>query len=90
VTYQVARPLYLDIAFTSGIGAEVFVASGCDRDDGIDELVELSAPVVDKSSEQTVLSFTAQTTLWDKVEYTFTCTEDKLLYGYTVYGMRQW
>jgi len=86
ITYQEARSLYLDVKFSSGIGAELFVASGCDRDDGIDELVELQAPVIDESPEKTVLVFQGRTSLWDKVEYTFTCTEDQLLYSYKVYG----
>lgn len=85
-TYKAERPNYLTLTFSSGIGAELFVASGCDRDEGIDELVSLDAPVVNSTDKGTSLVFRGQTTLWDSVEYVFECDEEKVLYHYTVKG----
>ena len=85
-TYRAERPNHLTIAFASGIGADLFVASGCDRDDGIDELISLDAPIVTREANRTSLIFHGRTTLWDDVEYVFECDEQKVLYHYTVKG----
>ena len=79
-------PNHVRLTFESGIGATLFVASGCDRDDGIDELIALDAPTVEEMGSSTVVVFKGQTTLWDEVEYVFECSEEKVLYRYTVKG----
>ena len=86
VEHDEAKAGYLTIAFGSGIGAEFYAASGCDRDDGIDELVELSGPDVTEDGGTTRIVFTGKTTLWEKVEYVFACHAEKIVYSYTVHG----
>ncbi|MBI9020029.1 MAG: hypothetical protein JEZ10_02075 [Verrucomicrobia bacterium] len=86
LTYDAERPLHVKIMYSNGVGAEFFVASGCDRDDGIDELIELGAPVINESGDSAVMQFTGKTTLWDKVEYTFELRAEQIVYGYKVYG----
>lgn len=86
LTYDAEKPFYVDLTFSNGIGAELFVASGCDRDELVDELVSLDAPSVEESGETATLTFVGKTTLWDKVEYRFECRSDKVLYNYTVHG----
>ena len=82
--YQFSAPLFAKVAFKGGAGARLFIASGCDRDDGIDELIDLKAPEVKKTSSGVILTFVGRTTLWDRVEYTFDCQPGVILYGYTV------
>lgn len=77
---------YVDIHFSSGIGADFFIASGCDRDDGIDELITLSAPQVDRNGEVIAITFSGRTTLWDRVDYVFKCDEERIVYCYRVHG----
>jgi len=84
--YSQERPHHVNLTFASGIGAELFVASGCDRDEGIDQLVELKAPQLTEEGGNQCLSFEARTTLWEKAVYTFTFSEDEVLYHYTVSG----
>jgi hypothetical protein len=84
--YQFSDPLFAKVAFKGGVGAKLFIASGCDRDDGIDELIELKAPEVKKTASGVILTFPGRTTLWDTVEYTFECQSDVVLYGYRVVG----
>lgn len=86
LTYNAEQPHFVNLTFASGIGANLFVASGCDRDDGIDELVSLDAPTVSEEGGRTLLVFNGRTTLWDQVEYIFTCDDDKVLYHYRVHG----
>ncbi len=84
--HDAAKPHHVSLQFSNGIGAELFVASACDRDDGIDELVELAAPELSKGDGRATLVFRGKTTLWDKVEYVFTCLPDKVVYHYRVQG----
>ncbi len=86
LTYRPARPHHVELVFDNGIGAELFVASGCDRDEGIDELRSLEAPKVAKNASKVTVTFAGVTTLWEKAQYTFTCQEDKVLYAYKVSG----
>ena len=78
--------LFVDLVFGSGVGAKLFIASGCDRDDGIDEVIELAAPRIEERADRILLTFPGRTTLWEKVEYVFECRPTTVLYGYTVYG----
>ena len=80
------RKHYVELVFDSGIGGELFVASGCDRDEMIDELISLDPPVVNESGDNIEIVFTGKTTLWETTEYVFTCLEEKVLYGYRVSG----
>lgn len=80
------KPGYVGIMFQNGIGAEFFVASGCDRDDLIDELIEISAPEISENSGATRVKFTARTTIWRKAEYIFDIDDDRVVYHYKVYG----
>lgn len=86
VAYEDARPAQLSVQFASGIGADLFVASGCDRDDGIDELIALKPPRVEQAGPQVTLTFVGQTTLWERVEYVFACDANRICYHYTVHG----
>ncbi len=86
LTHSPDRPYFVDLTFANGLGGELFVASGCDRDELIDELVSLEKPRIEEGDGVTKLIFGGQTTLWKRVEYTFTCYEDKVVYGYTVEG----
>ncbi len=87
--YSAQDPLFVDLAFSSGVGARLFIASGCDRDDGIDELIDLGAPEVTQEGDRITLSFVGKTTLWDRVVYRFECRPETVLYGYTVHGRGQ-
>ena len=86
LTYHSSKPMYVDLEFSNGLGAELFVPSGCDRDEMIDEIISLDTPVIEESDGQALVSFTGETTLWKKVTYTFQCQEDKVLYSYQVAG----
>ena len=77
-------PMYIDMEFDNGIGAEFFIASGCDRDEMIDEVISLGEPEVKESGDVVEVMFSGKTTLWEKAEYTFKCFEDKVLYSYKV------
>ncbi|MFU8781290.1 MAG: hypothetical protein ACNA71_09770, partial [Kiritimatiellia bacterium] len=46
------NPNYVTLTFRSGLGGEFFIASGCDRDDGIDELIQLSPPEVSEEDDR--------------------------------------
>lgn len=81
-----ARPMYVDLMFDCGIGAELFVPSGVDRDERIDEIITLGAPKIKKNADHTEVRFIGRTTLWQKAEYTFQCFEDRVLYSYEVFG----
>jgi len=78
--------MYVNLMFQCGIGAELFVPSGVDRDEWIDEIISLDVPKISRKSDHVCVSFTGRTTLWDKVEYIFQCFKDRLLYSYTVFG----
>lgn len=84
--YDPTKPGYVELKFANGIGAELFVASGCDRDDGIDELIEIMEPQVVESTAGVEIVFGGKTTLWEKAEYIFKCRPGQILYGYRVYG----
>lgn len=84
--HDAGNPNYVGIKFSSGIGADLFIASACDRDDGIDELVELAAPEVSEEGNVTKIVFMGKTTLWDRVDYIFECDEEKIVYYYRVFG----
>ena len=57
LTYSIHRPQHITMTFASGLGAELFVASGCDRDELIDELVALDPPRVEEGEGATRLVF---------------------------------
>ncbi len=84
--YNSKQDMYVTLLFNNNIGGELFVPSGCDRDEFIDEVITLNLPEVRESSGMIELVFTGKTTLWEKVEYTFKCFKDKALYSYRVYG----
>lgn len=84
--WDAERPYHVKIVFANGIGAEYFVASGCDADDGIDELIELSKPEIDESGDIMVMRFIGKTTLWEKVDYNFELADDQVVYSYKIYG----
>jgi len=86
ITYNDKKQNYLNIKFRSQIGADFFIASACDRDDGIDELIKLSKPKIVEGTEYSTIIFNGKTTLWDKVEYIFECWEEKIVYYYRVHG----
>ena len=87
--FDAKNPFFVDLRFNNGIGAKLFVASGCDRDDGIDELIELSEPTLTERDGSTLLVFIGKTTLWDKVEYIFELQEERVVYSYRVHGKGQ-
>ena len=80
------RPHYVELAFSNGVGGELFVASGCDADEKIDQLVSLDPPEVKEGKSATQVIFRGKTTLWEKAEYTFSCEPARVLYGYKVFG----
>jgi hypothetical protein len=86
IKYDAENPFYLNILFNSGIGANFFVASGCDHGDGVDELIELGEPELLEENESYTIKFKGKTTLWDSTEYYFKCTSKQVVYGYTVHG----
>jgi len=84
--YDGGKPHFVTLRFQNGVEAELFVASGCDRDDGIDELIELSKPELIERDGATRLVFTGKTTLWEKVEYIFELQDERVIYSYRVHG----
>jgi len=84
--FNEAKPQYVELTFSNGVGGELFVASGCDRDERIDTLVELGVPAVREKADEVTIAFTGKTTLWSKVDYRFVCTPKRLFYDYTVHG----
>ena len=86
LTHADTRSHFVTLTFAGGIGAELFVASGCDRDELIDELIELAPPEITQRGDRVRVTFVGKTTLWEKVEYAFTCEPDRVVYGYRVYG----
>jgi hypothetical protein len=86
ISYDPVRPMYLNLKFNNGLGAELFIPSGCDRDEMIDEIVMLGEPVIEEQNSLVAVSFAGETTLWKKAVYTFKCFEDKVLYSYKVMG----
>jgi hypothetical protein len=86
LVYNADDSLFVNLTFNGGVGAKLFIASGCDRDDGIDELIELNAPEVRQDGDTATLTFTGSTTLWERVEYVFKCRPETVLYGYKVFG----
>ena len=69
--HRASDGLFVDLLFSSGVGAKFFIASGCDRDDGIDEVIELADPRIEEGADRILLTFPGRTTLWEKVEYVF-------------------
>lgn len=86
LSFDPKKPLYVDLTFSNGVGSELFVASGCDRDEYIDCLQELGEPAVKETAKKVTVTFTGKTTLWKKVDYIFTCEDNKVLYNYKVTG----
>lgn len=84
--YPAERMGCIELKFNNGIGAELFVASGCDHDEWIDELVHIGEPEVREDQSRVIIAFTAKTTAWDKAEYIFTMTEECVSYHYKVFG----
>ena len=85
-TYNTDVKEYVNITYANGVAADFFVASGCDRDDLIDQLIELDIPQITEKNGTALITFTGRTTCWDKVEYVFECTKDRVVYYYNVYG----
>ncbi len=84
--YNQDTPLFLNLGFSNGVGADLFIPSGCDRDELIDEVIALNAPEISETPEGATVVFEGKTTLWGKVDYIFECREDKVLYHFKVYG----
>ena len=84
--YSSEKPLYANLCFKNKIGSNLFIASGCDRDELIDELILLSSPVIEESDGVVKIIFEGKTTLWDKIQYIFECYEKKVIYRFIVYG----
>ena len=63
------------------------MASGCDRDGYIDELINLKEPIINHETDCIKIYFNRKTTLWDKTEYIFYCYPDNILYSYKVNGV---
>lgn len=84
--YCSSEPLYVNLMFDNEVGAKLFIPSGCDCDDKIDEVKMLGKPVVEENSEGVMVCFTGQTTLWEKVEYVFSCRADRVVYSYRLFG----
>jgi len=80
------KPGFVRIVFQNGIGAEFFVASGCDTGDMIDELVDIGIPQITENQSLIQVKFNANTTIWEKVEYIFDINEERIVYYYNVYG----
>lgn len=85
IEYKKKKRGVLEVFF-GNIGADFYVASGCDRDGYIDELISLKEPLINQEKDSIKIYFTGKTTLWNKTEYIFFCYPDKILYGYKVYG----
>ena len=62
LVYESTAPMYIDLEFNNGIGSKLFVPSGCDRDEMIDEIIRLEAPVIEEKDDCAVISFTGETT----------------------------
>ena len=86
ITQLPEKPGYLRLMFTNRVGADFYIASACDRDDYIDELIEISVPEVIEKPDAVQIKFTAKTTVWEKVEYFFDVNDDRVIYYYRVYG----
>ena len=44
LTHNADNPMYIDLTFINGIGAELFIPSGCDRDELIDTVLHSLNP----------------------------------------------
>ncbi|MDL2294768.1 hypothetical protein LJC60_09125 [Ruminococcaceae bacterium OttesenSCG-928-D13] len=86
LTYNPENKFYASLVFGSGLGGDFLIPSACDRDEAVDEFIDILSHELTEAGGAAKLTFTAQTTLWEKVEYTFTCTDDRVLYGYKVFG----
>ncbi|OHB54183.1 MAG: hypothetical protein A2Y12_17055 [Planctomycetes bacterium GWF2_42_9] len=84
--HDFAQNLFVSLIFNNGIGGRLFVASGCDRDEMIDELQYLDKPVLRQSDDRIDVIFAGKTTLWNRVEYCFSCYNTRVLYAYKVEG----
>ena len=84
--HDAADPHYVRLCFDSGIGARLLLPSGCDRDERIDEFVRQKSLSVRETGSAVELTAEYETTLWSRAVYTFRCEEERVLYGYTVYG----
>jgi len=84
--YKAADPFYVSVRFRNDIGADLFVASGCDRDEFVDEVISLEAPEVVEDGGKITVTLRGKTTLWEKAEYVFECSDKNIRYWYTVHG----
>ena len=84
--YNIANPMYLNLMFDNEVGADLFIPSGCDCDERIDEIITLDFPEIKEFSNSVKLVFSGTTSLWEKVEYIFECFEINVLYSYRVMG----
>lgn len=84
--YDPRNKFYVSLVFNSGIGGDFLIPSACDSNERVDEFIDITSCELVEEADAAKLIFTAKTTLWDKAEYVFTCDDDRVLYGYTVYG----
>ncbi|MDQ6673334.1 MAG: hypothetical protein M3069_21765 [Chloroflexota bacterium] len=66
--------------------ADLRIGSGCDADGQLDVLGALDGPHIDQDRGETAIVWHASTSLWQSVEYRFTCCADSLRFGYRVVG----
>jgi len=84
--YDQRKPMYIDLQFSHGIGCELFIPSGCDCDEKIDEIIQLAQPKIAETTDMIQVVFEGETTLWERVEYIFECGRDRVSYFYKVFG----
>ena len=84
--YDQRKPMYIDLQFSNGIGCELFIPSGCDCDEKIDEIIQLAQPKIAETTDMIQVVFEGETTLWERVEYIFECGRDRVSYFYKVFG----
>ena len=84
--YNFLRPLYIELVFDNGIRTDLFIASGCDRDEMIDQIIRIDEPEILEYSNKVHISFKGITTLWEKTIYVFECSSDFITYHYKVQG----
>ncbi|MFA6294237.1 MAG: TIM-barrel domain-containing protein [Victivallales bacterium] len=86
LSWRKSQPMRIRLSFANEIGADLLVYSGCDRDEMIDELISMELPSIKESAKAINVVFEGRTTLWEKAEYMFTCTDERVIYGYKVHG----
>lgn len=84
--YKIGNPMFVDMTFSNRVGADLFIPSGCDRDELIDEAISIDGYRIEESEKKITIFFSGITTLWDSAEYVFECFEQRVLYLYRVTG----